>query len=372
MAANVSRALQSRWVEALLASGWVRIAGKIAMFLASVAFFVVALRLIQAGAGAVAPVIRESFNVETWIGALGFGWIAACALLSGSPVAASALSFFDAGEISEFAAFSMITGSRLGAAFVVLLIGFLYLVTRRGTLAETRIGLMALIVTAIVYLPAFLLGMGLLGLGAMDLLGNSPNELASAIKGGPAEAVEEEVSRMLPPWAMFVAGIVLFIVSFKLFDFSLPDLGDDGRAAKFLKKHVYRRWPMFCLGAAITTVSMSVSVSLGLLVPLHTRRIVSIKHLVPYVMGANIMTFADSLLAALTMENSGAIALVQVQMAAVTTCSLAVMLVRFEQFKEFVLHTVDRVSKNLAVFGVFVTAFITSPILLCLIAIALR
>lgn len=38
-------------------------------------------------------------------------------------MAAAAVTFFDAGEIDETAAFAMIIGSRLGAAFIVLLLG---------------------------------------------------------------------------------------------------------------------------------------------------------------------------------------------------------------------------------------------------------
>ena len=63
----------------------------------------------------------------------GLGWLGACIVLSGSPVAASALTLLDGGAIDQLQAFTMLTGSRLGAAFVVLVVGAIYAVRRRGS-----------------------------------------------------------------------------------------------------------------------------------------------------------------------------------------------------------------------------------------------
>jgi hypothetical protein len=77
--------------------------------------------------------------------------------MSGSPVAAAALTFFDAGVINQFGAFAMITGSRLGASFIVLFIGFLYVLRGRDRSTSLSMGLLSLSVTATTYLPALLL-----------------------------------------------------------------------------------------------------------------------------------------------------------------------------------------------------------------------
>jgi hypothetical protein len=50
----------------------------------------------------------------------GDGWLGAYLVLSGSPVAATAISLFGAGTTSVLQTFTMLSGSRLGASFIVL------------------------------------------------------------------------------------------------------------------------------------------------------------------------------------------------------------------------------------------------------------
>ena len=53
--------------------------------------FVLALELLKKGAFGLGPLLR-SVGVAGFTGGLGFGWLMACVVLSGSPVAAMALS----------------------------------------------------------------------------------------------------------------------------------------------------------------------------------------------------------------------------------------------------------------------------------------
>lgn len=57
--------------------------------------------------------------------------------LSGSPVAAAAVSLQDAGILSPAAALAMLTGSRLGASLGLFLIGGIYAL-RRGSPQNSR------------------------------------------------------------------------------------------------------------------------------------------------------------------------------------------------------------------------------------------
>lgn len=83
---------------------------------------------------------------------LGFGWIFAYVVMSGSPVAAATLTFFDAGVITKLEAFTMITGSRMGASFIVLFIGFIYVLRGRNRATSLSMGLTSLTVTWTTYL----------------------------------------------------------------------------------------------------------------------------------------------------------------------------------------------------------------------------
>jgi solute carrier family 34 (sodium-dependent phosphate cotransporter) len=332
---------------------------KILLILAAVALFVTALKLMQAGAQSFAPIINEHLNVESPTRALGFGWAASYLLLSGSPVAAMAVTFYDSGEIDETAAFAMITGSRLGAAFVVLLIGFLFAFYRREPMRDLRIGLLALIVTASIYVPALPLGFLALELELFGALDEGTSALGEALEGGPVEQVAERAEEVLPAWGVFLAGLFLVMASLKLFEFGLPRVDADSGEASGIRHHVYRRWSMFVLGAAITLVSLSVTISLSLLVPLHDRRILHARHVVPYIMGANIATFVDTLVAAMTMKRGGAMVIVLVEMGAVAILSLLVLVFLYPHYERAMLSAVDLITvrrRNLAVFVALLVA----------------
>lgn len=336
---------------------------KVLFALAGLALFVAALELMQAGARTFAPVMKERFDVETPVGAFGFGWCAAYVLLSGSPVAATAVTFFDAGQIDEAATFAMITGSRFGAAFIVLLLGFFYVLYRRESTHDLRVGLLALIVTAAIYLPAFGLGWAVLDVVGAEGLSGLTAGLGDALDGSPIERVEEEVARRLPSWGVFLAGLVLILASFKLIDLGLPSMdAGDGDGPGRLRRYADNRWAMFGLGALLTLVTLSVSVSLGLLIPLHDRRMIHARQVVPYIMGANITTFVDTLLAALTMERNGALGIVVVEMGAVTVVSVLVLVFFYGPFERGALAAVDRVTATRASLAAFVAVLVLVPV----------
>ena len=90
------------------------------------------------GAKGLAPLVRNNFHVDNPANSLGFGWLFAYVVMSGSPVAASALTFFDAGALDKLGTFAMITGSRLGASFIVLFIGFIYVLRGHSRAASPR------------------------------------------------------------------------------------------------------------------------------------------------------------------------------------------------------------------------------------------
>ena len=94
--------------------------------------FVTALGLMKAGAAELIPTLEGSVFTDNSWSTLGLGWLGACIVLSGSPVAASALTLLDGGAIDRDQSFTMLTGSRLGAAFVVLVVGVIYALPATG------------------------------------------------------------------------------------------------------------------------------------------------------------------------------------------------------------------------------------------------
>jgi Na+/phosphate symporter len=341
---------------------------KVGLFIVSLFLFILALTLMKEGASALAPLIQGLFAVDNPANALGFGWIFAYLIMSGSPVAAAALTFFDAGILDEYSTFFMITGSRLGASFIVLFIGFIYVMRGRNRANSLGMGLLSLVVTGTTYLLALPVGILLLVTGALDQVQLSSGVLLSSIMSLIFTPLADLFMRFLPHWALFFVGLGFIITSFNLFDKAIPQVSLRDSQVGQLGQFVYRPWVMFGLGALITLISMSVSVSLAILVPLGQRGFVRRENVIPYIMGANVTTFIDTLLAAVLVDNPTVFTIVLVQMMSIAMISLLVLVLGFEQYQHSVLKFVQWIISSKIGLGLFMAFILVVPVLLLLLA----
>lgn len=143
------------------------IVGAIALWM-----FLVAIAVMKEGAAPLGDLLRGSILTDSIPSTLGFGWLGAMLVMSGSPVAVAALTMLGGDAITAAQALAMLTGSRLGASFVVLTVAFLYAVRSEPAggrrRASVSIGIYCLVLTAIVYLPALAIALPLLRSGALD------------------------------------------------------------------------------------------------------------------------------------------------------------------------------------------------------------
>jgi solute carrier family 34 (sodium-dependent phosphate cotransporter) len=340
---------------------------KVGLFVLALFLFVLALQLLKSGARGLVPFVRDGLAVRNAANALGFGWLFAYVALSGSPVAATALTLFDAGAIDKVAAFAMIAGSRLGAAFIVLAIGFVYTLRgheRQGSLA---MGLLTFVITATTYLPALVVGYWLLRAGTLDwLVPHGEIGVISAIDVlfDPAIAW---IEASLPRWLVFILGFGVLWYSLSLVDHALPDLHLKEGAFSGMARLLYRPLVTFGLGLAITSVTMSVSVSLAMLVPLSARGYIRRENVIPYIMGANITTFVDTLVAALLLNNPLAFTVVLVEMSSVAVVSLLILLVAYRPYERAMLRAVTAVGGTRRSLSFFLAAIIAIPVALMLV-----
>ncbi len=340
---------------------------KIVLFLASLYLFMLSITLMKEGARSVAPLVRNLLEVTSAANALGFGWLFAYAIMSGSPVAAAALTFFDAGVVDRLGAFSMITGSRLGASFLVLLIGFLYVLRGRDRATSLSMGLLSLAVTATTYLPSLLLGAVILRAGLLDSVQLQSGALLYSVVEQVVGPLSGVAVSLLPSWAVFLLGLGVIWCSFNLFDKCLPQMTIKESQLGWMSRLVYRPWIMFLLGALITVVSMSVSLSLSILVPLSARGFVRRENVIPYIMGANVTTFIDTLLAAVLLENPAAFTLVFVQMFCITVVSVVILATVYRPFERAMLRFVVWVTVRNRNLALFMAVIFMVPIALMLV-----
>lgn len=331
--------------------------GKVALFVTSLFLFILAIIIMKNGAGSLAPLVRDRLAVDGPANSLGFGWLFAYIIMSGSPVAAAALTFFDAGVTNRLGAFAMIIGSRLGASFIVLFLGFLYVLRGRDRSTSLSMGLLSLTVTGSTNLVALFIGIGILQAGTLDWVQFRSGMLLGSIIDWIFDPVASVFIGFLPGWSLFPVGLGIIMLSFNFFDRCLPQMTIKESQVGRMSRLVYRPWVMFILGALITLISMSVSISLSILVPLSNRGFVRRENVIPYIMGANITTFIDTLLAAVLIDTSSAFTVILVAMVSITVVSVVILATTYRVYERGMLKAVNWVTisnRNLVVFMVII------------------
>lgn len=340
---------------------------KLAIAVGGLFTFILALQLLKQGSKAYGQSIMHFLAIENIANTLGFGWLLAYIFLSGSPVAAVAISLFAGGTISPLQTFTMITGSRLGASFIVLFVGFIYYLRGHQRSASISIGVLSLLTTAAIYLPALLVGYWVLTsnvLGTFDIESRTP---LSSFIDLIYDPIVDFATMLLPSWVLLLVGVGSLLLAFGLLDRALPEMNAERSAFQRIGQLVYRPSAMFLLGAAVTSITLSVSVSLSILVPLSSKGLVRRENTLPYIMGANITTFIDTLVAALIAGGPAAFMIVLVEMLSVALLSLLVLLFCYRSFERAILHLQEIIIQDNRTLGAFLCIMLLIPVLLLLV-----
>ncbi|MEZ4553228.1 MAG: hypothetical protein R3B59_04900 [Dehalococcoidia bacterium] len=325
--------------------------------------FVLALRLLSASASGVADLLTR-IGADGPLNLLGFGWLLAYGALSGSPVAALSLSLLHGGAVTTSEALGMVSGSRFGASMIVLVVGFVAYVRGRGRPDGIYVGVIALLTTATIYAPATALGLLLLKAGWLHgVVDDVPLQWGDAL-AEVARPVVSAIDGRVPGVVVFLLGIGSLLAAFTLFDRLLPNLDPPTPRIERFSQRFRSPRRMFLLGAAITSVTMSVSISLTILVPLTMKGVVRRTDVIPYIMGANITTFIDTLFASFLVPGGGATEVVIVEMLSVTTVSLGVLVFLYGPYSRALLGAAHLVSSRLRWLGVFLAIMAVIPLAL--------
>ena len=339
-------------------------------FLAALFLFVGSLQLMKTGAAALDFLQPGGFLVRNAGSTLGLGWLGALFVLSGSPIAATSLTLVAAGEgaaagvehFTEVQGYTMLTGSRLGAAFVVLLTAVIY-ASRAGEgerMAPLSTAVMALCTTVLIYIPSAILGFGLLRWGPFSELSiHFPAQFADLIDlvyGGLLEQVAT-----WSPIIVFLGGLGVLLLSFKLIDSVIPPM-DSERFEDSRLTWLRRKWPMFGVGCLVALVTMSVSVALTVLVPLVAKGYVKREDILPYIMGANITTLGDTMLAAFALDSPAAVRIVLAGIISTTIVSLIVLTFFYPQVRRAIWRFQRMMVKSRTRLAVFTACLFLVPI----------
>ena len=336
------------------------------LVLASIWLFILALQLIKTGATGLRPVL-DSLSADGIAGHLGFGWFGSYVVMSGSPVAAVAMSLYAGGATTDAETFAMINGSRLGASLIVLVVGFVSYVTGRRNPDGLYIGVVALLTAITLWIPVLPLGLFVLDQEWLQGASFDTPAFLTSFVGAISDPVVEPLNDLLPAFAMFVAGVAALVGGFALFDRALPSLERPGPRFEALSQTLQKPLAMFGFGILVTLLTLSVSLSVTILVPLALKGYIRRDRVVPYIMGANIATWIDTLLAALLLNSPGAFTIVLTQMLTGGAVSLVVLLLLYGPYTRLILGVAHRVSSSRRHLAAFVGALFLVPLLLLVV-----
>jgi hypothetical protein len=143
--------------------------------------------------------------------------------------------------------------------------------------------------------------------------------LLAAIEGRPAAV-------------LFLGGLGILLVAFKLIDDVVPEIGREEIERSRLS-WMTSKYPMFGLGSLVALVAMSVSVALTVLVPLVAKGYVNREDILLYIMGANITTLGDTLLAAFLLDSPAVVQIVLAGIIGTTIVSFVLLTFFYPQLK---------------------------------------
>jgi sodium-dependent phosphate cotransporter len=335
---------------------------RVVLGIVGLALFLTALGLMKEGAKSLIPALEGSIFTDNGWSALGVGWLGACLVLSGSPVAASSLTLLDGGAIDRSQSFAMLTGSRLGASFVVLVVGVIYAWRREaGRRAPLSIGVYALTITAVAYLPGAAVGWWLLTRDKLDGIHLAASPDVVSVTDTLFGWLPDLLSDALPGWTLFPIGVAVLLGAFSCFDRVLPVV-DSTRLEQ--QSRLSNPWVMFGLGCLVAVLTLSVSVALTVLVPLVANGYLRREDTIPYIAGANITTLADTLVAAVLIGNQDAVRVVLAEVIGVSTVTILLLAVAYPIIRRGAIGWAHLVLARRANLAAFAGALLVIPMVL--------
>jgi len=327
--------------------------------------FILGIQLMRTVAAGVGPLLQIVLGqvTEQPLHALAFGWLLAYGVMSGSPVAAFSLGLYASGFISVATTYMMIMGSRLGASFIVLVIGLFAIARGQPREKALAMGVLSFLVTYSIYLPAIVLGWFLLQVGVLDWWQIPTPQILLDYIDRIFNPVVGQLTTWLPALAAFLVALIGIYSGLALFDRAFGRR--EAEELKSPRMHRYLQHPAaaFLIGALITFASTSVSLSLGMLVPLYLHGYIDRQKIVPYIMGANITTFIDTLIAAFVMGGAVLANVVLLEMSSVLFVSILALL-SYRRYSRGIDAAYSVIFNHNWALGAFIVGLFAAPLLI--------
>lgn len=316
--------------------------------------------------------------IDTQASAFGAGWFASIIAQSASVVAILANTLVGSGVVDFDTTFYILLGLSLGNSVTPILASLVIKTDHHWRLRHGfELGLANVVYSsfliAIVFVIQFFTGF-------FTNAGESVNQWAVSLETFQEvpdllSVITDPVKNLLyfdhlPTVVIFVIGVFLLIFSLGRVGKSMfVFLGGKKHARAIMEKHLGNYWKAFFVGLGLTIIIPSASLLVTLMVPLAIARIVTLRQAIPYLIGTNVGTFIDVLLASFANAQSYAIA------GGVVLTLMSALGILFI-FNDFGTTLIWKVTRYLSLHGIkmrkrnilkFLTGFIIVPALIMVI-----
>tara|TARA_Y100000034_G_scaffold75166_1_gene90296 strand:+ start:6398 stop:7474 length:1077 start_codon:yes stop_codon:yes gene_type:complete len=289
--------------------------GKLVLFLY---LFILSIELIKKSSLLLAPGVK-SFLLQSLhpIKALAFGWFSTAIVQSSGAISTITATFAGNNLINFPTAVYIVIGAALGTTITAIIISLITVSAKRKDFRHGfEIGLCYAIYSALLVIIAFLLEY------FFKFFSKTSIFLASRISGKISllkipDLVGVITSPIINPLFNNSNKIFILILGFAILIFSLRYVGKavigvfggEENARSFIDKHFESKYKAYLIGALLTAILFSSSITIGLLVPLAVTRLIGLRRAIPFILGADLGTFTDVLLAALIIDKIPALAI---------------------------------------------------------------
>ena len=239
------------------------------------------------------------------INAFGIGWLITLVMLSSGATASALLSLHAVGILGTGVLIYMILGTRIGTTITALSVSLIsHAKKRRDFRHGFEIGLANLVYAFPIAILMFLLEY------FFDILSRTGSYFLSLnipFKLNFIDFVTLPLIKMisfLPEFVLIFFGIFLLLVSLREMPRFMLSLWGEDYLRKKIGKYLGKKWKAFLIGFFFTAFLLSTSITITLLIPVVVLRLVNLKKVIPYMIGANLGGVIDIVLSGLVIGRS--------------------------------------------------------------------
>jgi len=283
--------------------------------------------------------------------------------MSWSPIAGAFISLWDILSINQWNLTGIIMGTRWWVNSFLLISGILMLFKGKSLKRALWITIIQFLVTLSTTIIAGFLVFSILKITILTERATSlswwfaVNSFFDLIVKFCSEPIMKTITN---PIITGILGLFGLILGLFLFDRSFSFLAH-WKDRKFIHKIVCVR-TSFLAGFIITSLTMSMSISVAILLPLYIRKVINRKMLIAYVLWANISTLFDTLFLWIISESILWIKVILGFMIAVTI-AVSILMISFRPFQHLISHLTDKILKNKYTFIIFTAIVMFLPII---------